>query len=189
MCKKDKTIVLIDGSNLYSTIRLLGFDLDYVKLKKYLSSTYDLLRINYYTAVSEESEYSAIRPLVDFLDYNGYSITKKQVKEFVDQETGNRRIKGSLDVEIAVDIMKAAQTVDHIILVSGDGDFKYAVKAAQDMGVKVSVMSTIKSDGYILADDLRRQADELIDLADLKDKIARTDKPKESDKLPEGILK
>ena len=85
--------------------------------------------------------------------------------------------------------MKSAQTVDHIILVSGDGDFKYAVKAAQDMGVKVSVMSTIKSDGYILADDLRRQADELIDLADLKDKIARTDKPKESDKLPEGILK
>lgn len=182
--KKDRTIVLIDGSNLYSTIRLLGFDLDYIRLRNYLDSEFDILRINYYTAMCEDAEYSAIRPLVDFLDYNGYNIVRKNIKEYVDQNTGNRRVKGNLDVEIAVDMIKAARLVDHIILVSGDGDFKYAVKEAQDMGAKVTVLSTMKADGYILADELRRQVDNMIDIADIKEKVMRLDRT--VDKKEEG---
>jgi uncharacterized LabA/DUF88 family protein len=130
------------------------------------------LRAYYYTALLDEQEYSPIRPLVDWLDYNGYTMVTKPVKEFT-QPTGRRKFKGNMDVEIAVDIMELASHLDHVVLLSGDGDFRRLVEAVQRKGVRVTVISTIRTQPPMVADELRRQADQFIDLVDLQPYIER----------------
>jgi uncharacterized LabA/DUF88 family protein len=130
------------------------------------------VRALYYTALAEEQEYSSIRPLVDWLDYNGFSMVTKPSKEFVDG-AGRRKIKGNMDIELAVDAMRLADTLDHIVIFSGDGDFRSLVSALQEMGKRVSVVSTLQTQPPMVADELRRQADQFLDLADLEKDIAR----------------
>ena len=130
------------------------------------------MRAFYYTAVIEDQEYSSIRPLIDWLDYNGYSVVTKATKEFVDQ-TGRRKIKGNMDIELAVDAMEIAGAIDHMVLFSGDGDFRSLVEAVQRRGVRVTVVSTISTQPPMIADELRRQADEFMDIVRLQDKIGR----------------
>lgn len=169
---EDKFAVFIDGANLYGATKGLEFDIDYRKLLTLLKDQGTLIRANYYTAIFEDQEYSPLRPLVDWLDYNGYTIVTKPTKEFTDQQ-GRRRIKGNMDVEIAVDIMEMAGHVDQIVLFSGDGDFRSLVESVQRKGVRVTVVSTIKSQPPMLADELRRQADTFVELADLAKVIGR----------------
>jgi len=168
----EKIALFIDGANLYATAKSLGFDIDYKKLLTEFRSRGYLLRALYYTAVIEDQEYSSIRPLIDWLDYNGYSVVTKATKEFVDQ-TGRRKIKGNMDIELAVDAMEIAGTIDHMVLFSGDGDFRSLVEAVQRKGVRVTVVSTVKSQPPMASDDLRRQADTFVDLSDLADIIGR----------------
>lgn len=168
----EKTVLFIDGANLYSAARSLNFDIDYKRLLEEFRGRGRLLRAFYYTALIEDQEYSPIRPLVDWLDYNGYTMVTKPTKEYTDS-TGRRKIKGNMDIEIAVDIMQMAKHCDHIILFSGDGDFRRLVEAAQHKGVRVSVVSTVRTQPPMVADELRRQADEFIELETLMDKIAR----------------
>ncbi len=149
-----KIALFIDGANLYATAKTLGFDIDYKKLLKEFQSRGTLLRAFYYTAIIEDQEYSSIRPLIDWLDYNGYTVVTKATKEFVDQ-TGRRKVKGNMDIELAVDAMELAEHVDQIVLFSGDGDFRSLVEAVQRRGVRVTVISTISS---AAADDRRRIA-------------------------------
>ncbi|MFZ1078269.1 MAG: NYN domain-containing protein, partial [Methylovirgula sp.] len=131
-----------------------------------------LIRAFYYTALVEDQEYSSIRPLIDWLDYNGYSVVTKPTKEFVDS-LGRRKVKGNMDIELAVDAMEMAEHLDHIVLFSGDGDFRSLVEAVQRKGVRVSVVSTNTTQPSMVADELRRQADEFIDLVHLSAKIGR----------------
>ena len=131
-----------------------------------------LLRAFYYTAVIEDQEYSSIRPLIDWLDYNGYSVVTKATKEFVDQ-TGRRKVKGNMDIELAVDAMEIAGSIDHMVLFSGDGDFRSLVEAVQRRGVRVTVVSTISTQPPMVADELRRQADVFLDIVELQPKIGR----------------
>lgn len=168
----EKIALFIDGANLYATAKSLGFDIDYKKLLREFQSRGYLLRAFYYTAVIEDQEYSSIRPLIDWLDYNGYSVVTKATKEFVDQ-TGRRKVKGNMDIELAVDAMRLADTLDHIVLFSGDGDFRGLVAALQQKGKRVSVVSTLQTQPAMVADELRRQADQFIDLADLEQLIGR----------------
>ena len=168
----EKIALFIDGANLYATTKSLGFDIDYKRLLKEFQARGYLLRAFYYTAVIEDQEYSSIRPLIDWLDYNGYSVVTKATKEFVDQ-TGRRKIKGNMDIELAVDAMEIAGTIDHMVLFSGDGDFRSLVEAMQRRGVRVSVVSTVTTQPPMVADELRRQADEFLDLAHLIPKIGR----------------
>jgi uncharacterized LabA/DUF88 family protein len=168
----ERVALFIDGANLYQAARALGYDIDYKRMLRTFSSDCRFLRAYYYTALLDEQEYSPIRPLVDWLDYNGYTMVTKPLKEFT-QATGRRKFKGNMDVEIAVDIMEAAQHVDHVVLISGDGDFRRLVEAVQRRGVKVSVVSTIRTQPPMVADELRRQADFFLDLADLQDLISR----------------
>src|SRR5450631_3263140 len=168
----EKIALFIDGANLYATAKSLGFDIDYKRLLREFQSRGYLLRAFYYTAVIEDQEYSAIRPLIDWLDYNGYSVVTKPTKEFVDS-SGRRKVKGNMDIELAVDAMEMADHVDHIVLFSGDGDFRSMVEAVQRKGVRVSVMSTITTQPPMVADELRRQADEFVDLVHLVNKIGR----------------
>jgi uncharacterized LabA/DUF88 family protein len=168
----EKIALFIDGANLYATAKSLGFDIDYKKLLKEFQSRGYLLRAFYYTAVIEDQEYSSIRPLIDWLDYNGYSVVTKATKEFVDQ-TGRRKIKGNMDIELAVDAMELAGTIDHMVLFSGDGDFRSLVEAVQKRGVRVTVISTISTQPPMIADELRRQADIFTDIVTLQGKIGR----------------
>ena len=169
---QEKIALLIDGANLYSATKALGFDIDYTRLLKEFQSRGYLLRAFYYTTLIEDQEYSSIRPLLDRLDYNGYSVVTKLAREFTDAQ-GRRRVRGNMDIEIAVDAMELAEHVDHIVLFSGDGDFRSLVEALQRKGVRVSVVSTISTQPPLIADDLRRQADVFIDLVDLQPKIGR----------------
>ena len=168
----EKIALFIDGANLYATAKSLGFDIDYKKLLREFQSRGYLLRAFYYTAVIEDQEYSSIRPLIDWLDYNGYSVVTKATKEFVDQ-TGRRKIKGNMDIELAVDAMEIAGTIDHMVLFSGDGDFRSLVEAVQRKGVRVTVISTISTQPPMIADELRRQADIFTDIVTLQGKIGR----------------
>ena len=165
--------LFIDGSNLYASARALGFDIDYKQLLNIFRSEGNLIRAYYYTALLEDQEYSPIRPLVDWLDYNGYTMVTKPTKEFTDAATGRRKIKGNMDIELAVDVMEMAEHIDHGVLFSGDGDFRRLIEAVQHKGLRVTVVSTVRSQPPMIADELRRQADVFIDLVDLQAEIAR----------------
>ena len=168
----ERVALFIDGSNLYSAARALGFDIDYRRLLKVFREKGHLVRAYNYTALVEDQEYSPIRPLIDWLDYNGYTMVTKPTKEFTDA-MGRRKIKGNMDIELAIDVLEMAEHLDHVILFSGDGDFRRLVEAVQRRGLRVSVVSTIKSSPPMVADELRRQADDFIELSELAPLIAR----------------
>ena len=168
----ERTALFIDGSNLYAAARALNFDIDYKKLLHSFSNRCQLIRALYYTALVEEQDYSPIRPLVDWLDYNGYTMVTKPAKEFTDG-TGRRKIKGNMDIELTVDVMQMSVHLDHVVLFSGDGDFRRMIEAIQRKGVRVTVVSTVKSQPPMVADELRRQADHFIELQDLMQYIGR----------------
>src|SRR5690348_4492681 len=170
--EREKIALFIDGANLYAAAKSLGFDIDYRRLLTEFQSKGYLLRAYYYTALAEDQEYSSIRPLIDWLDYNGYTVVTKPTKEFVDA-SGRRKIKGNMDIELAVHVMEMAESIDHIVLFSGDGDFRSLVEAVQRKGRKVSVVSTLATQPPMIADELRRQADAFIDLASLQSAIGR----------------
>ena len=173
MSSLEKIAVFIDGPNLYAATKALGFDIDYRRLLGEFHGRGTLLRAFYYTTVSEDQEYSSIRPLIDWLDYNGYTVVTKLAKEFVDATTGRRKMRGSMDVELAVNAMELAEHVNQIVLFSGDGNFRSLVEALQRRGVRVTVVSTLSTQPAMVADDLRRQADVFIDLAELKPRVGR----------------
>ena len=169
---EERIALFIDGANLYAAARGLGFDIDYKRLLQHFSAQGRMIRAFYYTALVEDQEYSPIRPLVDWLDYNGYTLVTKPTKEFTDS-TGRRKIKGNMDMELAVDAMEMADHLDHVFLFSGDGDFRRLVEALQRKGLRVSVISTIRSAPPMVADELRRQADQFIELQTLMPIIMR----------------
>jgi uncharacterized LabA/DUF88 family protein len=169
---QERLALFIDGPNLYNAARALNFDIDYRRLLTLFQSKGRLIRAFYYTALAEEQDYSPIRPLVDWLDYNGFTMVTKPMKEFTDA-TGRRRFRGSMDIELAVDMMDLADKLDHVVLFSGDGDFCRLVEAVQRRGVRVTVVSTIRSQPPMASDDLRRQADMFVDLQDLAQHVSR----------------
>ena len=169
---REKVALFIDGANLYATARSLDFEIDYGSLLKDFKQSSYLFRAYYYTALADDQEYSSVRPLIDWLDYNGYRVVTKPTKEFTDSQ-GRRKVKGNMDIELAVDMFEAAEHVDHFVLFSGDGDFRSLVAAIQRKGRKVSVISTLMTQPPMISDELRRQADNFIDLKTLRDSIGR----------------
>lgn len=170
--QEEKIAIFIDGPNLYASTRNLGFDIDYKKLLASFQKKGYLLRAYYYTSQLEDQEYSSIRPLVDWLDYNGYKVVSKPAREFTDA-SGNRKIKGNMDIDLAIDAMELSASIDHIVIFSGDGDFAPLVDALQRRGRKVSIVSTMRTHPPMIADELRRRADHFIELSILKDEIGR----------------
>jgi uncharacterized LabA/DUF88 family protein len=180
----ERTFAFIDGPNLHATVRALGFEIDYRKLLEHLRSQGHLIRVLYYTAIVEDQEFSTFRPLADWLDYNGYTMVTKPARGYTDS-TGRRRFRTSMDVELAVDAMRLADKADHIILFSGEQSFTSLVSALQQMGKRVTVISTIETQPAMVADDLRRQADHFLDIDSLQQQIARvgrTPRPANSDR-------
>jgi uncharacterized LabA/DUF88 family protein len=172
MSPSSRIALFIDGANLYATAKALGFDIDFRRLLREFQNQGTLVRAFYYTAIIGDQEYSSIRPLIDWLDYNGYTVVTKATKEFVDA-SGRRKVKGNMDVELAVDAMELTKQIDQMVLFSGDGDFCSLLAAVQRRGVRVTVVSTIASQSPMIADDLRRQADIFLDLRELQARIGR----------------
>ena len=164
--------LFIDGSNLHASLRAINLDIDYKLLKKEFMRRGKLLRAYYYTALLEDDENSPLRPLVDWLSYNGFTLVTKPAKEYRDS-LGKRKVKGNMDIELAVDAMELAPHLDHIVIFSGDGDFCSLVESIQRQGVRVSIVSTTHSQPSMISDDLRRQADNFIELEDLRGIIGR----------------
>ena len=164
--------LFIDGANLYATSKALDFDIDFKRLLDFFRGKARLVRALYYTALIEDQEFSSIRPLIDWLDYNGYTLVTKPTKEFTDAQ-GRRKIKGNMDIELAVDALRLADGLDHIVLFSGDGDFRSLVAALQEVGKRVSVVSSLETQPPMVADALRRQADQFVDLANLEEVVGR----------------
>jgi len=170
--KSNRIALFIDGANLHATARALGFDIDYKRLLKEFEGRGPLLGAFYYTAIIEDQEYSSVRPLTDWLSYNGYTVVTKAVKEFTDA-SGRRKVKGNMGVELTIDAMQIAKQIDQMVLFSGDGAFRSLVEAVQRRGVHVTVISTMSSQPPMIADELRRQADVFTDLAALQSKLSR----------------
>ena len=170
--KEERLALFIDGANLYAAARSLGFDIDYKRLLDLFAKKGRMIRAFYYTTLIEDQEYSPIRPLIDWLDYNGYTMVTKPVKEYTDSQ-GRRKTKGSIDIDLTIDALEMASYVDHMLLFSGDGDFRRLIEAIQRRGVRTTVVSSIKAQPPMVADELRRQADNFIDLMDLSPHIQR----------------
>lgn len=170
--ESERVALFIDGANLYATSRALGFDVDYKKMLDYFRQRAHLVRAHYYTMVADDQEYSSIRPLIDWLGYNGYTLVTKPAREYLDT-TGRRKVKSSMDVEIAVDAMRLAESLDHAVIFSGDGDFRGLVAALQQRGTRVTVASTLQTQPAMVSDELRRQADQFLELAELSPIIGR----------------
>jgi uncharacterized LabA/DUF88 family protein len=180
---EERVVLFIDGANLYSAARGLQFDIDYKKLLDEFKKRGRLIRANYYTALLEDQDFSPIRPLIDWLDYNGYTLITKPAREYTDS-MGRRRFKGDMDIEISVDMMEAASYADHVFLFSGDGDFTALIEAVQRRGLRTSVVSTIRSNPPMASDELRRQADNFIDLVDLANIVGRPPRDRSNDRPP-----
>ncbi|MEO0392692.1 MAG: NYN domain-containing protein [Pseudomonadota bacterium] len=173
--KQEHLAMFIDGANLYHAARNLDFDIDYKSLLRWATERGRLIRAYYYTAIDEDQEYSPLKPLVDWLDYNGYTMVTKPPKEFTDS-TGRRKTRSNMDVELAVDVMELSPHLDHVMLFSGDGDFLPLVHAIQRKGIRVTVVSSTKTNPPMASDELRRTADNFFELADLADHFARAER-------------
>lgn len=167
----ERIAVFIDGPSLAATARALNFDVDFKLLLLLFRQRAQLLRAYYFTVLTEEAERS-LRPLIDWLDYNGFTVVTKPVKEGGDG-AGRQRIRSRMDVELAVQAMQLGDTVQHVVLFSGDGAFRYLAQALQGAGKRVSVVSTLNGQAPMVADELRRQADQFIDLACLRGLVSR----------------
>ncbi|SDF80339.1 Uncharacterized conserved protein, LabA/DUF88 family [Limimonas halophila] len=171
--REERAALFIDGANLYATARSLGFDIDYKRLLDLFVQETRLVRAFYYTALLEDQEYSPIRPLIDWLDYNGYTMVTKPTKSFHDSDTGRKKVKGNMDIELAIDMLEISSYLDHVVLFSGDGDFRRLIEAVQRKAVRTTVISTIRTQPPMIADELRRTADTFIDLDNLRGEIER----------------
>ena len=183
--KDEKLALFIDGTNLYAAARGLGLEIDFRKLIQEFRKRGRLLRANYYTTINDTDDHNPVRPLVDWLSYNGFNTIVKTAKEYTDRE-GRRRFRGSMDIEIVTDMLELAPTLDHVVLFSGNGDFRRAVEAVKAKGVRVTVISSVKSQPQVIADELRREADAFIDLDEMAELIARPRKDSDQDRPDDG---
>lgn len=176
----ERIALFIDGANLYAASKALDFDIDYKSLLRWFANQSRLVRAFYYTALVEDQDYSPIRPLVDWLDYNGFTMITKPAREYTDNQ-GRKKIKSGIDVELAIDMMDMADKVDHIVLFSGDGDLRRLVETVQNKGVRVSVVGSIETNPVMISDELRRQADHFIELDEFAQHIMRKNASSSSD--------
>ncbi len=163
---QERVALFIDGANLYAASRNLGFDVDYRNMLEFFRGQCHVIRAYYYAAILDTDEYSPLKPLTDWLAYNGYALVTKPAREYTDA-AGRRRVKGTMDIELAVDMLELAPKIDHAVLFTGDADFRRLIEAVQRHGVRVSVVSSVRTSPPMIADELRRQADQFLDLADI----------------------
>lgn len=172
---RDKVALFIDGSNFYATIKELDMNIDYGRVRAYFNKQELLFRAMYFTAVLPDSgENDELRPLVDWLGYNSWIVSTKLVKQYTDRVTNVTRTKGNMDCEITVEMMLLKDSVTHMVLFSGDGDFCHLVRTLQAHGVRVTVVSSKQTQPPMVSNDLRKVCDQFIDLADMRGEFCRS---------------
>lgn len=166
-----KICVFIDGANLYAASKTLDFQVDFDKLLK----RFEPWRATYYSVLlpsdadADDKSFQKQRPMFDYLEHNGYQLVTKEAREFIDHN-GARKIKGDMDVNIAVDMLEACSYANEIVLFSGDGDLLPAIEAIKRRGVFISVVSTKET----AHESLRKKADEFIELKDIINDLKRS---------------
>lgn len=151
-----KSALFIDGRSLHHDVRALNFEVDYHLLFEEFAKRASILRAYYYTTVSGHDSVET-QHLLDWLEYNGFTVRRQHAKEY-DDGGGRRRTKRSIGIELAVDAMDIAKHIESIFLFSGDGSLRYLVEALQRRGVFMTVISTMRTrPGPIVADELRRR--------------------------------
>lgn len=168
----EKTIVFIDGPDLHGIARSTGVDIDFKKLKSFFQDRTHLVRAFYYTTVVVQDQHATIKPLVDWLEYNGFTLVTKPAKIRIGSD-GRQHMNTNMRVELAVDALEFSQMADHVVLFSSDSAYCHLVATLQRRGKRVSIVSTLANNGAAVADDLRRQADQFIDLVDIAPSIRR----------------
>ena len=153
--------VFVDVANIFYAAKAAGIDIDYVTLLKSATAGRDFVRAYAYTGLDPENENQ--RQFHSFLARNGYKVISKDIRKY-----GDGRIKANLDIELVVDMMKTARNLDIAVVVSGDGDFAPAIRAVQEQGVRVEVISFRGN----TSSDLIDVADQFTDIA----QIARVEK-------------
>lgn len=188
MAKNERTIVYIDGSNLFAMAKALDFTIDYKRLSIYLLETFgDIVRVNYYTAIPPSDQHSPIMPMIDWMDYNGYNVITKTMSQWT-SEDGRVKIKGNMDAEMVTDMCLGKDRLDHIVLISGDGDFTYPIERLKDYGIRVTVIGTVRSSPPMISDRLRRSADHYIDLSNIRNYITRIKSQEDVDHASDGSV-
>ena len=167
--KDERLAVFIDGGSLSAAVTALEFEVDFGKISRFFRDACNLVRIYFYAQVPEEG--GSIRPLIDWLDYHNYSVTAKTGRTLV-EEGRKARTRGDFAVDLAVEAMRVGRNVDHLVLVCGDYRYRALVAGLQQMGRRVSVISTLQPRPIVDA-ELRRQADQFIDLLELKPHFER----------------
>lgn len=168
----ERTAVFIDGANIYSTTKNIGFDIDYKRLLAFFEKECLLVRAYYFTAVDRDSAFSSLQPMIDWLAYNGYKLITKPTRSFTDAD-GSQRVKGNMDVEIAITAINFAKHIEHAVIMSGSGDMIPVVEELQERGVRVTIISSKETPGTVVSDGLRRAADNFIDLAEIRSHVER----------------
>jgi len=176
MYHSEKLALLIDGHELSTLSYSLGFKIDYRKLRMRFASSSRMMATKYYAAVDPHKLENPYIKLLDWLEYNGYRVHRKNI--YVSEEEGGTskvKVKGSVAVDISVDLVQLASQVDHIVLAGGHADYSYPITQAQRLGARVTLLGSLKAEGFRPADDLRRIADDFIELDDLRDEIVIAD--------------
>ena len=148
--------VFVDVANIFYAAKAAGVDIDYVTLLKAASAGRDLVRAYAYTGLDPDNENQ--RNFHEFLRRSNYKVVSKDIRKY-----GDGKVKANLDIELVVDMMKTARNLDIAIVVSGDGDFAPAIRAVQEQGVRVEVISFRGN----TSSDLIEVADQFTDIVQL----------------------
>ena len=148
--------VFVDVANIFYAAKAAGVDIDYVLLLKAAAAGRDLVRAYAYTGLDPDNENQ--RNFHSFLARHDFRVVSKDIRKY-----GDGKVKANLDIELVVDMMKTARNLDVAVVVSGDGDFAPAIRAVQEMGVRVEVISFRGN----TSSDLMDVADKFTDITQL----------------------
>ena len=169
----ERTSIFIDGRSLFHTARKLDFEVDLSKFSQYFASKFQLVRCSYYTPVSEER--TPLHNILDWLSYNGFTVSTRVFSP----DNHPPSISSLMSVDIIEQTLGNGYAGDepyalqHVVIVSGDGDYCPVVKFLKSRSIRVSVMSSLETEPLSISEELRRLADNFIELDDLRSELER----------------
>lgn len=165
--------LFIDGYSLYQTVRAMDLRIDYKALRDLFASKGRLNRVQYFATVNDHDpdEFNPQRKTFDWLQYNGFDVQTIQTRSFTGSD-GEIQYRGNASVLMTCYALKHAEHLDHVVILTGNADFAPLITALQERGTRVTMVSTIKN-GSLCSDQLRRSADDFIDLEDLRQQISK----------------
>src|ERR1044072_805908 len=172
---RERVLVLVDESNIGSSVRNVGRGLDWLKLRDFLAGPNtgrELIEMVIYAGLPPampiwQEERDKKNKFMQWLRANGFMVVTKDGSP---AEEG--RYKANVDVMMAIDALELSVEMepDVVILVTGDTDFAHLATKLRRRGIRVEVASVTQNLGNLL----RSAANEVIDLAQLFRTFKRT---------------